>query len=233
VLRAWRAAVDTAPDSVTPEIALWSIPPLPDVPEQLHGTPVVIVAGLFAGNPADAEPVLAPLRGLGMPLADLSATSSYVESQSALDDLFPDGGRYYWKSHFVDALTDELIDTLLRLDAGRPTPESTIFIRTLGGAVGRVPADGTAYPHRTAGFNVSIDACWHDPGLDEAAVGWVRTTWAALTPFATGGIYLNFAGLGEDEGLRAAALGPNEARLEEIRRAYDPDGLFRAAAHRP
>jgi hypothetical protein len=64
-------------------------------------------------------------------------------------------------------------------------------------------------------------------------VRWARTTWAALLPFATGGIYLNFAGLGEDEGLCAAALGPNEARLEEIHRSYDHDGLFRAAAHRP
>ena len=233
VLRAWRDAVRRAPDSVAPEIGLWSIPPLPDVPEELHGSPVVTVAGVHIGPPAEAGPVLAPLRELGRPLADMTASVPYVESQSAVDELFPDGARYYWKSHFVDEMTDELIDTLVALDAERPSPESVIMIRTLGGAIGRVGDDETAYPHRSARFNVSVDASWQDPGLDDTAIAWARSTWDAIAPFATGGLYLNFAGLGDDADLRAAALGSNESRVEEIRRAYDPDGLFAAASARP
>lgn len=112
VLRAWREVAGGAADTVAPEIALWSIPPLPDVPEELHGAPVVVVAGVHIGPPADAGAVLAPLRQLGTPLADMSSTTAYVESQSALDEQFPDGGRYYWKSHFVDELSDELLDAL-------------------------------------------------------------------------------------------------------------------------
>ena len=83
VLRAWREVARDAPDTLAPEIGLWSIPPLPDVPEELHGTPVVIVSGVFIGPAVDAGPVLAPLRQLGTPLADMTATSPYVESQSA------------------------------------------------------------------------------------------------------------------------------------------------------
>ena len=64
-------------------------------------------------------------------------------------------------------------------------------------------------------------------------IAWARSTWDAIAPFATGGLYLNFAGLGDDADLRAAALGSNESRVEEIRRAYDPDGLFAAASARP
>ena len=64
----------------------------------------------------------------------------------------------------------------------------------------------------SASFNVSVDASWHDPALDDTAIDWARSTWDALAPFATGGIYLNFAGLGDDHDLRAAALGSNEAR---------------------
>lgn len=233
VLRAWRDVARHAPDTVAPEIALWSIPPLPDVPEELHGAPVVIVAAVYIGPPADAAPVLAPLRQLGTPLADMSSTTSYVESQSALDGLFPDGGRYYWKSHFADELSDELLDALVEHDAGRPSPGSLIIIRTLGGAIARVGDRESAYPHRSASFNVSVDASWDGPALDDTAIGWARSTWDALAPFATGGLYLNFAGLGDDGDLRAAALGGHEARLDEIRRAYDPDGLFDAAAHRP
>jgi FAD/FMN-containing dehydrogenase len=233
VLRAWREVAREAPDTVTPEIGLWSIPPLPDVPEELHGAPVVVVAGVFVGPPADAPPVLAPLQQLGTPLADMSSTGPYVESQRALDELFPDGGRYYWKSHFVDDLSDELIDALVAEDAKRPTPDSMIYIRTLGGAVAEVAADATAFPHRSARLNVSVDATWHDPALDEAAIGWCRSTFDALAPFATGGMYVNFAGLGEDDGLRSAVLGANEGRLDEIRAAYDANGIFDAAAARP
>jgi FAD/FMN-containing dehydrogenase len=233
VLQAWRQIVIDAPDTVTPEIALWSIPPLPDVPEDLHGQPVVIVAGTFVGPADRAAPVLAPLQHLATPLADMSGTSLYVESQSALDELFPDGGRYYWKSHMVDELSDDLIDTLLACDASRPSPESVIFIRALGGAISRVAPDETAYPHRSARFNVSVDGSWHDGALDRTAMAWVRSTWDRLAPFATGGVYLNFAGFGEDGDLDATALGRNHARLAEIRRAYDPDGMFDGAARRP
>lgn len=232
VLRAWRDAARTAPDTITPEIGLWSIPPLPDVPEEFHGAPVVLVAGTFVGPAEQAGPVLAPLQALGTPVADMTGTTPYVESQSALDDLFPEGGRYYWKSHMVDELSDELIDALVAADAGRPSPESVIFIRTLGGAIADVEASETAYPHRSARFNISIDGTWHDPALDAAAIDWVRSTWRRLEPFGNGGVYLNFAGFGGDSE-PAATFGQHEDRLAEIRCAYDPDGLFEAAAHRP
>jgi FAD/FMN-containing dehydrogenase len=233
VLRAFRDVAREAPETLVPEIGLWSIPPLPDVPEELHGKPVVFVSGVYIGNPVDADPVLAPLRQLGTPLADLSGTSTYVEAQSGFDELFPDGGRYYWKSHFLDELSDELIDTVVELDSHRPTPESVVYIRTLGGAISRVADDATAYPHRSAAFNLSVDASWRDPALDDTTIGWARSTWDALAEFSTGGVYLNFAGLGEEPALQAATLGSNAARLDAIRRTYDPDGLFEAAAFRP
>ncbi len=233
VLRAWRDVALAAPDTVTPELALWSIPPLPDVPESLHGAPVVLVAGTFIGPARDAAPVLGPLQHLGAPLADMSGTSSYVESQSAVDELFPDGRRYHWKSHMVDELSDDLIDTLVACDASRPTPQSVIFIRTLGGAIARVGENDTAYPHRSARINVSIDGSWGDAASDKGAVDWVRSTWDRVAPFANGGVYLNFAGLGDAVDLEATALGRNEERLAGIRRAYDPGGLFDAAARRP
>jgi FAD/FMN-containing dehydrogenase len=232
VLRAWRDYARQAPDSVAPEIGLWSIPPLPEVPEELHGAPVVIVAGVFIGTPEDSDQVLDPLRQLGTPMADMSGVGTYVESQSSLDELFPDGGRYYWKSHFLDELTDEAISALVEHDTHRPSPEAMIFIRTLGGAIARVPEDESAFAHRSAAFNVSVDASWSDPALDAAAMAWARSTWDALKPFSTGGVYINFAGFDNDTE-RPSLLGRNQERLDRIRRDYDPDGLFAAAAVRP
>lgn len=134
----------------------------------------------------------------------------------------------------MEELTDEAIRTLSDWDSRRPTPESLIVIRTLGGAVARVSPDESAFAHRSARYNVSIDAGWRGPALDEAAIGWARSAWDAMKPFSSGGAYVNFAGLGEDAGeLRGAVFGSHEERLERIRAAYDREGLFAQAARRP
>lgn len=165
---------------------------------------------------------------------DLSGTVPYVALQSANTWRFPDGERYFMKSHFMDELSDEAISTLVEWYSRRPTPESLIVVRTLGGAVARVGPDDSAFAHRSARYNVSVDAGWRDPALDETAIGWARSAWDAMKRFSSGGTYLNFAGLGEDANeLRGAVFGSHEERLEHTRAAYDPEGLFAPAAGRP
>lgn len=233
-LRAWRDAAVAAPETVSPEAVLWSIPPDPSIPEELHGTKVFIAAGVYAGDPAEAGDSLAPLARLGTPLADQSGTVPYVELQSSLDVMVPDGDRYYFKSHFLDELSDEAIAALVERDRVRPHPRTLIAIRTLGGAIDRVSADDSAYPHRGAAFNVSIDAMWTDPADDERVVGWARETWATMRRYATGGVYLNFAGFeDEDDVGTQQTLGPNSQRLQRVLDTYDPTGLFAPAAQRP
>ncbi len=235
VVRAWRDVTLTAPETVTPEILLWSVPADPAIPEELQRAKCVLVGGVYAGPPgAEAAAAVAPLRELAEPLMDLSGTMPYVTLQSANTWRFPDGERYFMKSHFMDELTDEAIQTLVEWDARRPTPESLTVIRTLGGAVRRVGSDESAFAHRSASYNVSIDSGWRDPAMDDEAIGWARSAWDAMKPFSSGGTYVNFAGLGEDASeLQGAVYGPHEERLERIRAAYDPEGLFARAAHRP
>jgi FAD/FMN-containing dehydrogenase len=234
VLRAFRDVAAGAPETIAPELALWSIPPAPDMPAELHWTKAVHVTAVYAGPAAEAVPVLAPLRSLGTPLADFTGRRRYTELQSAMDHLVPDGIRSYMKSHYTSALTDEAVATLVEWDSARPTPESLTVIRTLGGAVARVDSVESAYPHRSAVHNVSFDAFWADPALDRDAVGWARRAWDAMRPFSTGGVYVNFSGLEEEAAeLRGAVLGESSARLDRIRADYDPDGLFAAAATAP
>ncbi|CAL9661807.1 Mitomycin radical oxidase [Streptomyces sp. enrichment culture] len=235
VLRAWRDASRAAPETVTPELLLWTVPADPAIPAELHRTNCVMVGAVYGGPPGDgAAAALAPQRELGPPLLDLSGTVPYVALQSANTWRFPDGERYFMKSHFVDELSDEAITTLVDWYSRRPTPESLIVVRTLGGAVAHVGPDDSAFAHRAARYNVSIDAGWQDPALDETAIGWARSAWDAMKPFSSGGTYVNFAGLGEDASeLRGAVFGSHEERLERTRAAYDPDGLFASAARRP
>jgi FAD/FMN-containing dehydrogenase len=234
ILRRWPDVVRAMPDTITPELALWSVPPDPSIPAEMHGTKVVIAQGVYAGPADGGAREFAPLQTLATPLLDASGTMPYVAIQSSLDELFPAGGRYYMKSHFVDELSDGAIAAILDHDARRPTPESLIVIRSLGGAVSRVGPDESAYPHRSARFNVSIDAGWTDPGLDDTAIAWARQTWDALQPFATGGVYINFSGLDDEaDRLRDAVFGLSQERLADVRAVYDPDGLFSGAARRP
>ena len=92
--------------------------------------------------------------------------------------------------------------------------------------------EDSAYPHRHARFNVSIDCVWSEAGDDDRIIGWARRAWDRLRPFSNGGVYLNFAGF-EGEHNVEATLGSNLARLERVRCEYDPDGLFEAASRRP
>jgi FAD/FMN-containing dehydrogenase len=131
----------------------------------------------------------------------------------------------------MDELTDEAIAALVACSRARPNNESLIVVRTLGGAVARVSPDDSAYPHRTARFNVSIDGVWSDPTDDTAVISWARDTWNIIRPFANGGVYLNFAGLdGDGDVTPRDTLGANLARLERIRSEYDPGHIFQTIA---
>ena len=234
VVREFRDAALESLDEVAPELLLWSVPADPEIPQELHGSRVVFVGAVHAGLAGEAEATLAPLRSLGTPLLDMSGLCPYVAVQSGADEAFPAGGRYYMKSHFLDELTDTGIDTLLEWYARRPTPETLAAIRTLGGAVARVGDNESAFAHRSARFNLSIDASWVDPAMDEVSIGWARSTWEEMRAFSNGGVYLNFSGLDDEaEHLRGAVQGPNQLRLAEIRHAYDPQGVFAAAARQP
>jgi FAD/FMN-containing dehydrogenase len=234
ILRAWRDVAATAPESVTPQAILWSVPPDPSVPASLHGLKTVVCLGLYAGPADEAQDVLAPLRTLGEPLFDASGTMPYLDLQASVDELLPAGDRYFMKSHGMGELADAAIATLLDWDARRPTPQTLTAIRTMGGAIERVGSDESAFPHRSDRLNLSIDACWTSPSDDAAVIGWARGAWDALTPYASGGVYVNFSGLeDESDADRDRVYLESRDRLTKVRTAYDPTGLFEAAARRP
>jgi FAD/FMN-containing dehydrogenase len=229
VLRRWRDRALRAPESVSPELVLWHLPPDPALPRELHGRNVCMNAAVYAGDPADAAPVLEPFATLGTPVVDMSGVQPYLAVQSSFDPLAPAGGRYYFKSHFMDALTDEAIAELLACDRERPASKAIVVIRTMGGAIDRLAPDATAFAHRRARFNLSIDGLWTEPADDALVIGWCRRAWERMRPFATGGVYVNFAGFdGEPDVTATATVGTHAAQLEQVRAAYDPSGLFGA-----
>ncbi len=227
VLRAYREAIVDAPDELTTIVTLRRMPPLPSFPAELHGQPVVNVGACYAGDLERGEEVVRPLRELGTPVADLLVTRPYVELQRLFDPTVPHGWHYYWKSWELPPLADEAIDALVDAAATLPTPQSYVIVFQLGGALGRVPDEATAYPQRDAAHNVNINGAWL-PGEDgERAVGWVRDLFARLEPLAPGRAYVNFMGEEDDDRVRAAYGPAKHARLVALKRRFDPDNVFR------
>jgi FAD/FMN-containing dehydrogenase len=229
VLTRWRDLVTGAPDQLTTEGFIWCLPVVPDLPEHLRGIPYVGVAGMWAGDPEAGEAATRALRELTTPLLDLSATGSYAEAQQALDPFFPAGLRYYWKALYLETLSDAAIEQTVRWSTEPPSPRTLVVIRHGGGAIGRVPADATAFGARDGEFMLSIDAVWDDPADDAANVGWTRAFYEHMARFSEHARpYFNFPGLLEegDAGVRAG-FGPNHERLARIKAAYDPENVFR------
>ena len=133
---------------------------------------------------------------------------------------------HYWKSHNFTALDDGLFDVVIDSIGRLPSPQTEIFLGALGGATMRPAPDSAAYPHRDARFVMNVHGRWESAADDARCIAWARDFFGAMTPFASGGVYVNF--LTADEGDRVrAAYGPNYDRLARVKRAYDPHNLFR------
>jgi len=226
VLRHYREFAAQAPDELSVWIVLRQAPPLPFLPEEAHFQPVIILAALYAGDMTEAEAALAPLRAFGNPIADAIMPHSFSDFQAAFDPLLTPGARNYWKSHDFLELSDGLIDTVLPYVESLPTFGCEIFIAQMGGATNRVPVDATAYPHRDVEFIMNVHGRWDDPADDERGVAWCRELFAAVTPYATGGVYTNFM-MEEESDRLGAAYGESWDRLVELKNKYDPDNFFR------
>jgi len=201
-------------------------PPLPFLPAEVHGKEILVFAVCYAGEPANAEKALAPLRALGEPIADVIGVQPYAVWQTAFDPLLTPGAFNYWKSHNFTALSDGLLDTLVDYVGTLPTAECEIFIGQVGGASSRIGADATAYPHRDTNFVMNVHTRWRERGDEQTAIKWAREFFAATAPHATGGVYVNF--MPDDETERVpGAYGSNYARLTALKAKYDPGNLFR------
>jgi len=230
ILRGWRDYLEQAPNEVTSVCVSITFPADPDMPEAIHDRPVAVIGGVYAGDPDEGMKVLQPLRELGTPLVDLSQPMPFTAVQSAFDPLFPRGQlRAYWKSQYLDELSDGAIDLMAARAAERPAPLTLVNMFHMGGTIADVGAEDTAFATRSAPYMVSIDGMWSDPADDADNVAWVRSTWDAFREFGTGDVYLNFTGL-DDEAPSAgteSAFGRNMRRLAEVKSKYDPANFFR------
>ena len=229
MLAKWTKFMDDAPEEFSGLALFWTIPAAPDIPEEHHGKRAIVFAGVHCGSLEEGERVIQPLRELGTPMVDMSGPIPYVAAQAAFDPFFPKGERqYYFKSQYLKNLDDDTIDALLPLAINPPAPFVLIAIWHYGGAMQRVDNAKTAFMGREAPFLFSVDAVWDDPAQNDEVIAYSRRYLAEMEPYSTGGMYVNFAGLGEEgEDLVKSAYGANYDRLVALKNKYDPTNLFR------
>lgn len=223
VLPRWRAWTEGIPDEVTSRVIIFAPPDHPAIPPELAGRDAVLVAALYAGAVDDGAPIVEPVRRFGEPLVDLSGPMPFRSAQAMLDLVGHGEVGGYWKSAHVDRLDDDFLALVLRRSRARPTPLSVTQLLVMGGAVAELGGADTPFGDRSAPYMLSAEAVWRDPGDADVCTAWAREFVGEAEDLGVArGSYLNFSGEGD-----AASYGDNLARLRRVKRAYDPQNLFR------
>ncbi|MGH2658969.1 MAG: FAD-binding oxidoreductase [Actinomycetota bacterium] len=223
IIASFIAEAEAAPEELS-TIANVMPAPMPFVPAEHHGRLVIMAILCHAAGGEAGERTVAPFRALAEPIADMVRPMPYPEIY------FPEEEDYHpvatGRTMFVDTVDREVAETILERLRTSTAMMAVTQLRVLGGAMARVPAEATAFAHRTSRIMVNVAAVYERP--DEAAVHepWV-TDFAAALRQGDAGAYVNFLG---DEGkarIRQAYPGSTGNRLAAIKARYDPANLFR------
>src|SRR6185503_19701866 len=225
ILRKYRQFVNSAPEELNVWAVLRKAPPLPFLPENVHGKEVVVLPIFYSGPISEAERLIAPLRDFGAAHGEHVGPQPYVQWQKAFDPLLTPGARNYWKSHNFTELADGALDSIIEFAGKLPSPQCEIFIGLIAGAPNRVASDAMAYGHRDAKFVLNVHGRWDDAKDDRKCIDWARNFFKASAPYASAGAYVNFMTAEESDRI-ASAYGANYARLVEVKKKYDPDNVF-------
>jgi FAD/FMN-containing dehydrogenase len=225
VLRVYREFLPAAPEELSGFFAFLTVPPVDLFPAELQLQKVCGVVWCYTGDPAVFDELMAPMRALE-PLLDGVGPLPYPALQSAFDGLYtPKVDHWYWRADFIREIPDEAVALHVQHGAAMPTPQSTMHLYPIDGAVRRVATDATAFAYRDSTWAMVIVGVDPDPGKDDLLRQWCVDYYEAIHPYSAGGAYVNFL---MDEGADrvAATYGENFDRLRRVKAAYDPGNLF-------
>jgi len=213
VFRLYRDVTAEAPDELTAYIGI----------QPLAAGPAFSVTACWCGDLERGERVVAPFRRIVTPLEDALRPIPYAAMQVVLG-LPPVRVGSYARSSYVRELSDGAID-VLAAHASAPSPLSMFFLEHLHGRVSEL-ADTSAFAHRGPGYSFAALHPWLDPADADASRTWVGDFFAEMAPFLANGVYSNYLG-DEGDGRVRAAYGRAWDGLVSLKRAYDPDNVFR------
>jgi FAD/FMN-containing dehydrogenase len=232
LLKAYRGFMDDAPDEICGGSAILCAPPEEFVPEPVRGKPVLAIIACYVGPVEAGESAFAPLREWG-PALEMLGPMPYLAIQSLIAPGNPPGRHHYWKAGLLGELSDEAIETFVARASDVISPFTATLMLPLGGAFARVDPDSAPFSYRDAKWDYHLLGQWADPSDTERNVEWVRDFDRAMSEYAEAGVYVNFTGDPSRSAVEAG-FGPEKyARLVEVRRAYDPENVFRSNTNIP
>jgi FAD/FMN-containing dehydrogenase len=193
--------------------------------DDVVGKPIVFLAWNHSGAAEDVERDTAPLRAGPAPLTTTIGSQPYLDVQTAHDLVFAWGTRSFIRSHYANEIPPESVDAAVEL-VGTAPGEGSFSITALGGAIARVPEDATAFTGRTATWDVSADAFWTDPSIDDAMADWCRRVVALTEPVETLGAYSNGNSDVTPEITRQIYGDAKLDRLVALKRKWDPENVL-------
>lgn len=218
------AGADAAPEELSTIANVMPAPPMPFVPAEMHGELFIMALMAYAGEVEAGQRAVAPFRALDEPVADMVRPMRYPEIYP------PDDGDYHptavARTMFTDAVDRDAAEAIVEYLGDSDAPMRVAQLRVLGGAMARVPAEATAFAHRSSRLMVNVATFYERPDEVPAREAWVKDFATALRR-GEGGAYVGFLGDEGEKRVREAYPGATWENLAEVKRRYDPENLFR------
>src|SRR5215204_967043 len=225
VIASFVAEAEAAPEELSAIANVMTAPPMPFLPAEVHGELVIMAMLVYAGEEVEAgQRAVAPFRALAEPIVDMLKPMSYPEIYPPEDDDFHPTA--VARTMFIDTIDSDVSQTILERLRASDAPMRVAQIRVLGGTMARVPAEATAFAHRSSRIMMNVAAFYESMEERAAREAWVNHFAAALRQ-GEGGAYVGFLGEEGENRVREAYPKSTWDRLAEIKRRYDPSNLFR------
>jgi FAD/FMN-containing dehydrogenase len=224
VIAGFIAEADAAPEELSTIANVMVAPPMPFLPEEVHGQLVIFALLTYAGDVESGEQVVGRFRSLAPPLADMVRSMTYPEM------FMPEEEGYHpmavGRTMFVESVDRDVAETILRWLGESDASLRVAQLRVLGGAIARVPVAATAFAHRSSPIMVNVAAFYEGEADKVVREAWVEDFAGALKQ-KDDGAYVNFLGNESHDRVRAAYPAETWNRLVDIKRRYDPENVFR------
>ena len=226
VWSAFRAFAASAPDTIAAIFTVGLGEPAADYPDSVAGRPIIVISYNHSGAGEDVERDIAPLLKGPRPASVTATSEKYVDAQRSSDLALDWGSRTFILGGYVADCSPSVLEAFVAHVEQVPG-DATISVTALGGAIGRVADDATAYTGRAHPFDVAPDSAWSDAALDEANATWVRDAMSIVEPDLLPGRYINELSDAGPEITRSSYGDAKLDRLRGIKRAWDPTNVFR------
>jgi len=199
---------------------------VPVFPEELHGRKMAAIVWCHTGSEEAAAAAMAPMLEAVEPVLHAVGPMPLPALNGFFDPLYPKGHQWYWRADFVRELPDAAIEQHVRFGKSMPTPQTTMHLYPIDGAVHDVGPADTPFSYRDVTWAEVIVGVDPDPASAGTLRDWVVDYFDATHPYSAGGAYVNFMMDEGQERVQATYQG-NYQRLTQVKAAYDPGNLFR------